>query len=69
LASLAHANVNADQALHVGDSISADVEGAMAAGIQAVYMNRYPDVPPDETLPEGVATVHTLADLEALLGL
>jgi HAD superfamily hydrolase (TIGR01549 family) len=69
LASLARANVDADQALHVGDSISADVEGAMAAGIRAIYMNRYPDIPPEGALPEGVTTVHTLADVASLLGL
>ena len=69
LASLARANVDADQALHVGDSISADVEGALATGIRAIYMNRYPDIPPDEVLPEGVITVHNLADVVALLGL
>jgi len=69
LASLAQANVEAGQALHVGDSIGADVEGALAVGIQPLYMNRYPNIPPEEALPEGVTTVHTLADVEALLGL
>ncbi len=69
LAALAHASAEASQAIHVGDSISADVEGAMVAGIRPVYMNRYPDVPQEETLPEGVPVVHTLADVEALLGL
>ena len=69
LAALSHASAEASQAIHVGDSISADVEGAMVAGIRPVYMNRYPDVPQEETLPEGVPIVHTLADVEALLGL
>jgi len=69
LAALAHANAEASQAIHVGDSISADVEGAMVAGIRPVYMNRYPEVPQEETLPEGIPIVHTLADVEALLGL
>jgi putative hydrolase of the HAD superfamily len=69
LAALAHANAEASQAIHVGDSISADVEGALVAGIRPVYMNRYPDVPQDEAVPEGVDTVHSLADVEALLGL
>ena len=68
LAALAHANAEASQAIHVGDSISADVEGAMVAGIRPVYMNRYPEVPQEETLPEGIPIVHTLADVEALLG-
>ncbi len=67
LAALALANADASEAIHVGDSISADVEGAMVAGIRPVYMNRYPDVPQGETLPEGVPVVHTLADVEALL--
>lgn len=67
LAALAQANVSPSQAVHVGDSISGDVEGAMAVGIHPVFMNRYPEVEPEEAIPEGVPTVHTLADVEALL--
>ena len=69
LAALARANVDAVQTIHVGDSISADVEGAMAVGIRPIYMNRYPDVPQDEVMPSGVPTVHTLSDVEDLLRL
>ena len=69
LAALAHASAEPGQSIHVGDSISADVEGALVAGIRPVYMNRYPDVPQEETVPQGVPIVHTLADVEVLLGL
>jgi putative hydrolase of the HAD superfamily len=67
LAALARANVDSTQAIHVGDSISADVEGAMAAGIRPVFMNRYLEVAQDEAVPDGVPIVHSLADVESLL--
>ena len=67
LAALARANADPSQAIHVGDSISGDIEGAMAVGITPVFINRYPDTPPEDPPPEGVPTVHTLADVEALL--
>lgn len=67
LTALARANANPSEAIHVGDSVSGDVEGAMAVGITPVFINRYPDTPPEDPPPEGVATVHTLADVEALL--
>ena len=67
LTALARANANPSEAVHVGDSVSGDVEGAMSVGITPVYINRYPDVPPDDPPPEGVPTVHTLTDVETLL--
>ena len=67
LTALARANVSPSEAIHVGDSVSGDVEGAMAVGITPVYINRYPDTPPEDPPPEGVPTVHTLAEVEALL--
>ena len=69
LAALARANVLPEQAIHIGDSISGDVEGAMIAGIHPVFMNRYPEVPLDSPVPEGVPTIHSLADVETILGL
>ena len=67
LAALARANADPSQAIHVGDSVTGDIEGAMAVGITPVFINRYPDTPPEAPPPEGVPTVHTLADVEALL--
>ena len=67
LTALARANVGPSEAIMVGDSVTGDVEGAMAVGITPVFINRYPDTPPDDPPPEGVLTVHTLADVEALL--
>ena len=69
LAALARANVDASQALHVGDSVSADVEGAMVAGIRPVFMDRYPDIAPDGVVPPEVPVVHSLPALEDLLSL
>ena len=67
LTALARANVTPSEALHVGDSVIGDIEGAMAVGIRPVFMNRYPDTPPENPPPEGIATVHSLAEVEALL--
>jgi putative hydrolase of the HAD superfamily len=39
-AALGLAGVGADEALHVGDSLTEDVEGARAAGIEAVWLRR-----------------------------
>ena len=39
-AALAAARCEAGEALHVGDSVTADVEGARAAGIRALHLDR-----------------------------
>jgi len=60
-AALALAGVAAGEALHVGDSLDADVEGARGAGIRAVLLAR------DGDRPEGVEAVSSLAELVSLL--
>ena len=64
-AALNRAGVPARQALMVGDSLKADIEGALAVGMQAVLLRRSGEVPP--VLPAGVDVIHTLADLEKIL--
>jgi putative hydrolase of the HAD superfamily len=49
------------EALHVGDSLEGDVDGARAAGIRAVLLQR------DGAAPEGVETIRSLAELPSLL--
>jgi putative hydrolase of the HAD superfamily len=58
---LALAGVGADGAVHVGDSLDNDLEGARAAGIRAVLVLRHGQA------PDGVETVRSLAELPALL--
>ena len=54
------------ECLHVGDSLREDVEGALAAGWQAVWLDR--DGAGERTvLPAGAARVASLAELPALL--
>ena len=60
-AALALAGVAAHEALHVGDSLDADVEGARGAGIRAVLLAR------DGDPPEGVEAVSSLAELASLV--
>ena len=55
------ADVTAADAVHVGDSVENDVEGARALGIRAVLVARHG--PP----PDGVEAVSSLAQLPALL--
>ena len=59
-AGLAAAGCSADEALYAGDSLESDVEGARAAGIRAVLVDRAGQAPP------GVATVRSLEELPAL---
>jgi putative hydrolase of the HAD superfamily len=59
---LALAGVGAEAAWHVGDSVDADVLGALAAGLRAVLVAR--DGP--ATAPPGVPVVAALTELPAL---
>ena len=54
----------AHRVLHVGDTILDDVEGARAAGMPVVLVQRNDDVPPRDTL-----SVSSLEQLPELLGL
>ena len=60
LAALRLAGVGRRQALHVGDSLPGDVEGARAAGLRAVLLVRDGEPPP------GVPAVRSLAEVPSL---
>jgi putative hydrolase of the HAD superfamily len=60
---LALAGAEASSALHAGDALVEDVEGALAAGLRAVLVAR-DGVPP----AAGVPVVRSLAELPALCG-
>jgi putative hydrolase of the HAD superfamily len=49
------------EALHVGDKVDNDVEGAAAAGIRAVLLQR------EGEPPAGVTAIRSLRELPALL--
>ena len=49
----------------VGDSLKADVAGALAAGMRAVLLRRSGEVPPD--VPAGVPVITSLRELAAHL--
>ena len=55
------AGVPAAGAVHVGDSVENDVEGARAAGIRALMLVRQGDP------PAGVEAVRSLAELPSLI--
>ena len=58
----------AEQVVHVGDSLRADVGGAQAAGVASVWLNRGAEIRPADA-PTPDAEITTLAQLPAVLGL
>jgi HAD superfamily hydrolase (TIGR01509 family) len=62
---LADAGVQASEALMVGDSLKADVEGALGVGMRAVLLRRSGEVP--ATVPDGVRVIRSLGELLACL--
>lgn len=63
-ATLRELGVTAAEALHVGDSVREDVEGARAAGMRAVWLDRHDAC---RRSPPGVACVGSLATLPPLV--
>lgn len=61
---LAQLGCTADEVIMVGDSWSADVQGAHAAGIRAIWLNRSGRTCPDASLAQEIATLDAL---EAIL--
>ncbi|HCT75879.1 MAG TPA: hypothetical protein DGT23_04670 [Micromonosporaceae bacterium] len=53
--------LGADEVLHVGDSLNADVRGAHAAGIRAAWVNRH-----GQATPQDVPVAYEIADLAGL---
>ena len=62
---LVRAGAEAASSMMVGDSLKADVQGALAAGMRAVLLRRSGDVPVD--VPPVVPVIHALTELAAHL--
>jgi putative hydrolase of the HAD superfamily len=62
---LAKAGVSADLAMMVGDSLKADIEGAIASGMRGILLRRSGDVPP--SLPAGTVVITSLHQLLSLI--
>jgi HAD superfamily hydrolase (TIGR01509 family) len=62
---LLRAGVTAGESVMVGDSLKADVEGALAIGMRAVLLRRSGEMP--SGLPRGVDVIQSLSELDALL--
>jgi HAD superfamily hydrolase (TIGR01662 family) len=62
---LDQAGVPAGQAMMIGDSLKADIEGAVALGMRGLLLRRSGDVPRD--LPSGVTVITSLRDLLPLI--
>jgi len=52
------------QAIFIGDTLASDIEGALRAGLEPIFMNPRDD----QTPPPGVPKIKTLAEFLALLG-
>lgn len=63
LEALRRAGVEARQAIHVGDQVESDVEGARRVGIHPVLMDRYGHLVP----PNGVLVVHSVPEVAELM--
>jgi putative hydrolase of the HAD superfamily len=55
-----------DRAVMVGDSIPKDIDGALAAGLEAVWLNRGGEATPADR--DELVEIETLSDLPAVLG-
>jgi HAD superfamily hydrolase (TIGR01549 family) len=64
-AALQSARVDATEALMVGDSLKADIEGARAAGMRGILLRRSGERP--AALPEGVSLITSLHELRDIL--
>ena len=63
---LDQAHVPASQVIHVGDHVDADVQGALAVGIDPVLIDRHGRYGPAE-VPEGTPVISSLDELVALV--
>lgn len=52
---LKKSGLNADEVIHIGDSLSSDVKGANSLGIRALWLNRF-----GKEIPEGVKSITSL---------
>lgn len=62
---LTQVGVTAAESVMVGDSVPHDIEGARAAGMRGVLVQRSPHVPAQA--PPGVPVIHDLSELPVLL--
>jgi HAD superfamily hydrolase (TIGR01662 family) len=62
---LSRAGVEARDAIMVGDSLKADIEGAVAAGMRGILLRRSGEIP--AALPEGVSVITSLRQLPAIV--
>ncbi len=51
------------EVVHVGDTLEEDVSGAVAAGIRPLLLDRASEIP-DSELPDGVAVISSLDEIE-----
>ncbi|MCY4450080.1 MAG: HAD family hydrolase [Chloroflexi bacterium] len=65
---LTQARVRPDEAVHIGDSIPADVEGARSAGIAPVLVQRAPGPRPPRGVPVMGSLTEAVAHVRSLLG-
>ena len=64
-AALAKAGVRPEEAVMVGDSITHDIDGALAIGMRAVLLRRSGEVPAN--LPAGLPVIQTLTVLPSVI--
>jgi len=55
---LSNVGLSADEVLHIGDSLSSDIQGASSLGIKAIWVNRN-----NRKVPSGVTSVKNLLEV------
>jgi putative hydrolase of the HAD superfamily len=68
-AALDLANVPAGESVMVGDSVRQDIDGALAAGMRAIFLHRGAGPHPlePELTERGISTIRSLAELPAIV--
>jgi putative hydrolase of the HAD superfamily len=67
---LARLQTPAEYAVMVGDTLTADIQGAQNAGLRAVWITRYANRPENQLLADSItpdAVIESLSELPALL--
>jgi putative hydrolase of the HAD superfamily len=63
---LAEAGATADEAVMIGDAWATDIDGARAAGVRAVWLNRFGAPHPDPSVPQ-LRSLESTADVLRML--
>ncbi|MDA9101187.1 HAD-IA family hydrolase, partial [Omnitrophica bacterium] len=56
-------NLQPSEAVHIGDSLEDDVQGARASGVDAIFIDRHQEQDPQRQYPKELLIIHSLDDI------